>query len=169
MAVRTLEEPAFMLEIVAELSHLARRAPEISQRSGRERAREHREPRDAARQRHATRAQARARPSAAPRISDLGAIIPSTTGKVELETLGDDVARGAHHRPPPGPCHPRGLRAPGLARRAGRRSSDAFESGAVIETGELVPSRDYVRWTRETPGLADAVARLGVGVIVCRF
>ena len=40
---------------------------------------------------------------------------------------------------------------------------EAFESGVVIETGESVPSRDHVRWTRETPGLADAVARLGVG------
>jgi len=29
-----LEEPSFMLELVAELTHLARRSPEISQRSG---------------------------------------------------------------------------------------------------------------------------------------
>jgi magnesium chelatase subunit I len=40
---------------------------------------------------------------------------------------------------------------------------EAFEAGLVIQTGEDVPSRDYVRLVRETPGLGDAIARLGVG------
>ena len=31
---------------------------------------------------------------------------------------------------------------------------EAFEDGLVIETGERVPSREYVRWMREVPGLA---------------
>jgi len=30
-----------------------------------------------------------------------------------------------------------------------------------METGERVPSRQYVRWMREVPGLADAVRQLG--------
>ena len=30
-----------------------------------------------------------------------------------------------------------------------------------IETGDRIPSREYVRWMREVPGLADAVRRLG--------
>ena len=30
----------------------------------------------------------------------------------------------------------------------------------VIETGDRVASREYVRWMRETPGLDEAVARL---------
>ena len=38
---------------------------------------------------------------------------------------------------------------------------DAFEDGLVLETGERIPSRDYVRWMREVPGMHDAVARLG--------
>jgi magnesium chelatase subunit I len=38
---------------------------------------------------------------------------------------------------------------------------DAFEDGLVIETGERVRSADYVGWMKETPGLADAVGRLG--------
>jgi magnesium chelatase subunit I len=37
----------------------------------------------------------------------------------------------------------------------------AFEDGLVLETGERVPSRDYVRWAHEVPGLYDAVRRLG--------
>jgi magnesium chelatase subunit I len=31
----------------------------------------------------------------------------------------------------------------------------------VLETGERVPSRDYVRWMREVPGMREAVDRLG--------
>ena len=38
---------------------------------------------------------------------------------------------------------------------------EAFEDGLVLETGERIPSRDYVRWMREVPGLRDAVERLG--------
>jgi magnesium chelatase subunit I len=38
---------------------------------------------------------------------------------------------------------------------------EAFEDGLVIETGEKVPSRDYVRWMGEVPGLRDAAVRLG--------
>ena len=40
---------------------------------------------------------------------------------------------------------------------------EAFEAGLVMETGDLVPSREYVRWMRETPGLGEAVSRLGAG------
>ena len=32
----------------------------------------------------------------------------------------------------------------------------------MVETGEHVPSRESVRLVRETPGLGDAVSRLGV-------
>ncbi|HEV8547032.1 MAG TPA: hypothetical protein VGQ64_12115, partial [Candidatus Limnocylindrales bacterium] len=37
----------------------------------------------------------------------------------------------------------------------------SFEDGLVVETGEGVPSREYVRWMREIPGLRDAVRDLG--------
>jgi len=156
-----LDEPAFMLEIVAELSHLARRAPDISQRSGVS-VRVSIANLETLLANATRRALRLGEPSAAPRISDLGAIIPSTTGKVELEALGDEapeeriidrlLSRAIHAV---------------FARRVSLDEltdiTEAFESGAIIETGELVPSREYVRWTRETPGMADAVARLGVG------
>jgi magnesium chelatase subunit I len=38
---------------------------------------------------------------------------------------------------------------------------DAFDEGLVVETGDLVPSRAYVRWLNEVPGLGTAVHRLG--------
>src|SRR5438445_13140849 len=78
----------YMKQIVAELTHLARKAPEISQRSG-----------VSVRVsicnwenllsnalKRAIRLDER---EVAPRVSDLGAIVASTSGKIELETLGD--------------------------------------------------------------------------------
>jgi NADH-quinone oxidoreductase subunit A len=38
---------------------------------------------------------------------------------------------------------------------------DAFEDGLVVETGEMVPSTDYVRAMRDAPGLERVVRSLG--------
>jgi magnesium chelatase subunit I len=156
-----LVEPDFMLQLVAELSHLARRAPEISQRSGVSVrvSISNLETLSASAVKRAVRLR---ETTAAPRISDLAALIPSTTGKIELESMSDEapeerlvdrlLSRALHTV---------------FARRVDLDSLDevveAFESGLVIETGELVPSREYVRWVHETPGLGPAVALLGVG------
>ena len=161
MGLPELIEPDFMLELVAELSHLARRSPEISQRSGVS-VRVSIANLEALSASAVKRAVRLGETPAAPRISDLGALIPSTTGKLELETLSDEapeervvdrlLARAVHDV---------------FGRRVDVDDLDevveAFESGLVIETGEPVPSRDYVAWMRETPGMPEAVGRLGVG------
>lgn len=157
----TIEEPPFMLELVAELSHLARRAPEVSQRSGVSVrvSVANLEILLAAATRRAIRL---GEQTAAPRVSDLGALIPSTIGKIELESMGDD----APEERLVDRLVSRALAAV-FARRVDvdRLASvvESFESGLVIETGELVPARAYVRWMHETPGMGDAVSRLGVG------
>jgi magnesium chelatase subunit I len=156
-----MDEPDFMLQLVAELSHLARKAPEISQRSGVS-VRVSIANLEVLVASATKRAIRLGETSAAPRISDLVALIPSTTGKIELESMSDDapeerivdrlLSRALH-----------GV----FARRVDLDDLDevveAFEAGLVMETGELVPSREYVRWVRETPGLGEAVSRLGVG------
>jgi magnesium chelatase subunit I len=38
---------------------------------------------------------------------------------------------------------------------------DAFEAGFSVEIGERTPSREYVAWMREVPGLSRAVRDLG--------
>ena len=38
---------------------------------------------------------------------------------------------------------------------------EAFEDGFTVETGDRTPSREYVAWMREVPGLSMAVDRLG--------
>ena len=82
--------PAFIDELLAELTHLARRSPEISQRSGvsvRVTV-ANAEVLEAAALRRAVRL---GESVAAPRVSDLGAVIASTTGKIELESVGDEA------------------------------------------------------------------------------
>ena len=148
-----------MLELVAEVSQLARRSPEISQRSGVS-------VRVSIANLETLLASALKRQvrlgesSAAPRISDLPALVASTAGKIELETLGDEA--------PEERVVDRLLSRAVLnvfARRVDLDELedllDAFESGLIIETGDLVPAADYVRWVSETPGLTDAVRRLG--------
>jgi magnesium chelatase subunit I len=151
--------PAFIDELLAELTHLARRSPEISQRSGvsvRVTV-ANAEVLEAAALRRAVRL---GESVAAPRISDLGAVIASTVGKIELESVGDEA---------PEERVVERLITKSLFATFGRRVAIddledvilAFEDGLVVETGERVPSRDYVRWAHELPGLLDAVRRLG--------
>jgi magnesium chelatase subunit I len=150
--------PAFVDELLAELTHLARRSPEISQRSGvsvRVTV-ANAEVLEAAALRRAVRL---GESVAAPRISDLGAVIASTVGKIELESVGDEA---------PEERVVERLITKALFATFGRRVSIddlddvvvAFEDGLVVETGDRVPSRDYVRWAHEVPGLLDAVRGL---------
>ncbi len=151
--------PAFMEELVAELTHLARRSPEISQRSGVSVrvSVANMEVLEAAALKRAIRL---GEGVAAPRVSDLGAVLASTAGKVELESVGDEA---------PEERIVERLITKALFAVFGRLVSLddldevvlAFEDGLVVETGDRVPSREYVRWMREIPGLEDAVHRLG--------
>jgi magnesium chelatase subunit I len=151
--------PGFMEELVAELTHLARRSPEISQRSGVSVrvSVANMEVLEAAAVKRAVRLR---EPVAAPRVSDLGAILASTTGKVEVETVGEDT---------PEERIVERLVTKALFATFNRHASldrlepviEAFEDGLVLETGERIASRDYVRWMREVPGMRDAVQRLG--------
>ncbi|MGI8703011.1 MAG: magnesium chelatase [Candidatus Limnocylindrales bacterium] len=156
-----LEEPEFMLEMVAELTHLARRSPDISQRSGVS-VRVSIANLETILANALKRAVRLDEPTAAPRVSDLGAVLPSTAGKIELETMGEET---------PEERVVDRLMSKALYNVFGRRLDVdaldeavlAFESGLVIETGETVASREYVRWAREPPGIGEAVARLGAG------
>src|SRR6059058_2063276 len=85
--IRTVT-PSYMKEIVAELTHLARKTPEISQRSGvsvRVSICNYENLVSSA----LKRAIRLGEQAAAPRVSDLGAVLASTSGKIELETVGE--------------------------------------------------------------------------------
>ncbi|MGZ6371882.1 MAG: magnesium chelatase, partial [Candidatus Limnocylindria bacterium] len=156
-----VQVPSFMKEIVAELSQLARRSSEVSQRSGvsvRVTIANH-ETLVAAALKRAVRL---GEPIAAPRVSDLGAIVASTAGKIELETLGDETREEKVIEK--------------LVQRAvvnvfNRHFSlselvslvERFEAGTEVEVGEYVPSDALQQTVAELPELSRAVGRLDVG------
>jgi magnesium chelatase subunit I len=156
-----VQVPSFMKEIVAELSQLARRSSEVSQRSGvsvRVTIANH-ETLVAAALKRAVRL---GEPIGAPRVSDLGAIVASTAGKIELETLGDETREEKVIEK--------------LVQRAvvnvfNRHFSlselvslvERFEAGAEVEVGDAVASDELQRTVAELPELSRAVGRLDVG------
>ena len=152
--------PAFMKEIVADLTHLARRAPDISQRSG-----------VSVRMSvanyenlvsNATRRAIRlGERNAAPRISDLAAVHASTTGKIELETLGEIREEQVVDK----------LLAGAVVTTFNRHFSvrqfdqlvQAFENGLAVEASEFMPSMDYVHQLSHLEGVREAIEKLDVG------
>jgi magnesium chelatase subunit I len=152
------QTPDYMRQVVAELTQLARKASEINQRSGvsvRVSICNYENLTSNAIKR-AIRLGER---EAAPRVSDLGALVASTSGKIELETLGEtseDKVLGK------------------LVQRAvlnvfNRRFKTAeleelvkgFEGGLRVEASDAMPSADYVRQLGQLKGLEAAVSKLG--------
>jgi magnesium chelatase subunit I len=156
-----LQVPRFMKEVVAELSQLARRSSEVSQRSGvsvRVTIANH-ETLGAAALKRAVRLD---EGSAAPRISDLPAVVASTAGKIELETLGDETREDRVVEK---------LVARAVVNVFNRHFAiselvplvERFEEGADAEVGESVPSASHERLVGAIPELGRAIGRLDVG------
>ena len=157
-----IQVPGFMKEVVAELSQLARRSSEVSQRSGvsvRVTIANH-ETLAAAALKRAVRL---GEPAAAPRISDLPAVVASTAGKIELETLGDEtredrvveklVARAVVN------VFNRHFALSELVPLIERFEEEGLEA----EVGEFVPSRAHGEMVAAVPELRAAIARLDAG------
>jgi magnesium chelatase subunit I len=153
--------PTFMKEILAELSQLARRSAEVSQRSGVS-VRVSIANYETLLASAVKRAVRLAETDAAPRISDLGAVVASTSGKIELETLGDETREDRLIEK----LVQRAVvnvfnRHFALSELAG--VVDRFEQGAMAEVGEHVPASQHARLVSQLPPLRSAVAKLGVG------
>jgi len=150
--------PKYMKEVVAELTHLARRSPEISQRSGvsvRVTICNWENLLSSALKRAIRLGEG----EAAPRVTDLAAIVASTSGKVELETVGEaseDKVLGK------------------LAQRAvlnvfnrcfSARELDevvtAFKDGLAITVSDSMPSGEYLRQIAQLRPLQKVVRKLG--------
>jgi magnesium chelatase subunit I len=151
--------PGFMAEIVAGITHQARRSSHVNQRSGVSvrLSITNQETLVANAVRRALRAGER---EAAPRVSDLPALSSSTAGKVEIEALEegreseilDRLVRTAVLETWRVHCPPESL----------RELVAAFDEGLTVETGEDVPSGHYAEFA-SLPGLRAALAGLGVG------
>jgi magnesium chelatase subunit I len=150
----------YMKQIVAELTHLARKAPEISQRSG-----------VSVRVsicnwenllsnalKRAIRLDER---EVAPRVSDLGAIVASTSGKIELETLGD----GGEDKVLGKLVQKAVLNVFNRSFSGGELDAvvAAFQGGVGIDVADSMPSPEYVRQIGEMRALQPALKKLGAG------
>jgi len=149
--------PSFMEELVATFTHLARQSSHINQRSGVSvrLTVANLETLVAAALRRALRL---GEDEAVPRISDLDALIASTAGKIEVETLDEDrdaevidhLLRGAvlavfkRH----------------VAGEEIRRIIDEFEGDLTANAGDDLPVSAYIELLGESPALAASVAGL---------
>ena len=133
--------PRYMKEVIAEITFLARHSPEINQRSGvslRVSISNYETMLGTAFKRGLRQGD-----KAVPRISDLPAIVASTTGKIELESVEDgreakvvdDLIKKAVLRV--------------FSRYFDPREFDElvsrFEEGLVVEAGSDIPSSEYPR------------------------
>ena len=150
--------PGFMKEIVAEITHLARRSPDISQRSGvsvRVSIANLENVTSSALKR-AIRLRER---QVVPRIVDLPAVIASTAGKIELETMGDTTEQKVIDK---------------LVRAAVVNVFNryflvqefdgvlqTFAAGVTVEVAEDMPSMEYAQQALRIEGLKSAVQKLG--------
>jgi magnesium chelatase subunit I len=148
-----------MKEIVAELTHVARRSHDVSQRSGvsvRMSVANYENLVSNALRRSIRLGEKQA----APRVSDLAAVVSSTTGKIELEGLGevredqvvDKLLQSAivttFNRY--------------FSVRQFERLVLAFDNGLTVEASEMMPAMDYVHQLSHLEGVSDAVDKLGV-------
>jgi len=152
--------PDYMREVVAEISHTARRSPDVSQRSGVS-------VRMTVANAEALLANAQRRSVltgeklAVPRISDLPAIRPATMGKLELETFGEGRDDQVFDR---------------LVGEAVRtvflRSVDpsrlemlllAFDNGLTVTASDQASSFNYITQISAVDELREVVQSLGTG------
>jgi magnesium chelatase subunit I len=146
--------PDYMKEILAQITHLARKSPDISQRSGVS-VRASVSSYETLVANALRRAVRLSEQEAVPRISDLPFVLPSLQGKVEFETFEDGqeleilqkLVNGAVEKVFAQRFDPADLEA----------VADAFEGDVSAETGEAVPARHYVELLERLPTLRAAV------------
>ena len=153
----TINVPAFMKEIVAELTAQARRSPDINQRSGVS-VRVSIANYEVLTSNALRRAIRLGEKEAVPRISDLPYLMASTAGKIEMETVDegreDKVLEKLIHN--------------AVATVFDRRLSAAdfadlierFAQGATVEVSENTPSARYAALVQEMGGLEAGLAKL---------
>jgi len=152
--------PPYMTEIVAEISQQARRSPHVNQRSGvsvRLSVANY-ETLVANAMRRALR---NGDPEVVPRVSDLDALVASTSGKVEIETIDDGRE---------GQVLDRIVKASVLEVFRSRVRPErlgplvhAFDDGRVVHTGEDLPAAQYSDMLGSVDGLREALSDLEVG------
>ena len=155
---RAVSVPQYMKEIVAEITRLARRSPDINQRSGvsvRASIADY-ESMLANAMRRAIRLNEE---EVVPRVSDLPFVLPALTGKIEFETVDDGREEQIVERLIQGAVlavfnhyFSLGELEPIVAK---------FKSGFAAEVSDMTQSVEYAKLIKGTEGLQAAVEKLG--------
>ena len=152
--------PTFMKEIIAEMTHMARKSHDVSQRSGVSVRMSVANMENVVS--NATRRSLRLdEKQVAPRVSDLAGVLASTTGKIELETMGEIREEQVVDKLLQGAVVATFNRY--FSVRQFDRLVQAFENGLIVESSDMMPSMDYVHQMSHLEGMGDAVSKLGVG------
>jgi magnesium chelatase subunit I len=149
--------PDYLAEVVATISHLARSSPHVNQRSGVS-VRLTVANNETLLANATRRALRMGEQEVVPRVSDLDALVASTSGKIELDTVDDgrddqiieNLVKAATLT-----VWRQRLDMGSLVDVVG-----AFEDGRVVHAGEDVPSAKYVELASEIPALRQAVTSL---------
>ena len=152
-----VDVPGYMAEIVASISQMARQSPQVNQRSGVS-VRLGVANYETLVATAARRSLRLGEPEAVPRVSDLTALVPSTAGKIEMDTLdeaGDDeiverLARQAVLSVFRDRVDPADL----------AKAVSELDDGSAVEVGDDVASSSYLEVLRSRPGLGVPVAKL---------
>ena len=157
---RVLNTPAYMAEIVSEIVRLARRSPDVSQRSGVS-VRASIAGYETLTANAMRRAILGGEEQVAPRICDLWHLAPALQGKMELETVDEGADEKVIEK----------LIAGAIAVVFGRYFDlgalepviAQFKMGLSVEVGEALKAGDYASIVGRVEGLDEALQPLGVG------
>jgi magnesium chelatase subunit I len=154
--------PEFLLEVVARFTRHVRESPQVDQRSGVS-ARFAVAAAETVAAAAVRRAAVTGEKDAVARVVDLTSVVPAVRGKVEFDAVGA-VEEGREVEV----LHHLLRRATADAFRARLAGSDLsglqqrVETGAPIETGELVTAVDLLASAGQVPGLGAVLSRLGI-------
>ncbi len=152
--------PTYMKEIIAEITRLARRSPDVNQRSGVS-------VRASIANYESLLANALRRciltgeDAVVPRVSDLPYVIPTLSGKVEFETVEEGREEQIIEKLIQGAVVAVFNRTYNLAEL--EPVVARFKAGVAVEVGETVPSDEYVKLARQVEGLAPAARKAAPG------
>lgn len=150
--------PAYMKEVIAEISRLARRSPDVNQRSGVS-VRASIANYESMLANALRRAILTGEDVVVPRVSDLPYVIPAISGKVEFETVEegredqiiDKLIQGAVVA-----VFNRYFNLGELEQVVNR-----FKAGVAVEVGDMTPSAEYDSLARQIEGIFPAIEKLG--------
>jgi magnesium chelatase subunit I len=151
--------PEFMKEIIAEITHLARKSPDVSQRSGVS-VRVSIANYENVVSNAIKRAVRLNETQVVPRITDLPSVLASTAGKIELETLGDANEDKIIDKFIQGAVVNVFNRY--FLVQEFEELLRTFENGMTIDVSDDMPSLEYAQAAFRITGLKTAVSKLGV-------